>query len=95
METCRQMKNRHQKEFDNFNVKFAFNNEQFDEMLKEFGLTNDNYKDNLISIGYGGFILRKDKEAFIEMNKRHKEERRQQRAETIRRNKEKRRLQNV
>lgn len=89
-ETYRQMRDRHQKEFNEFNVHFAFNQEQFDEMLEKFGLVGDEYKEKLISIGYGGFILKKDKEAFIEMNKRHKEEARIQRSETIKRNREKR-----
>lgn len=70
------MKKRHQQEFDAFPVKFVFSQEQFVRMMAEWGL-NQSDTQCLISIGCNGYIMRTDREAFIDMCERHKKERRE------------------
>ncbi len=59
-----ELKNKLQKEFDEFPFGFAFSNEQFEKMKQELGV-----KDNseLISIGAGGFIRKTDEKALDEL----------------------------
>ena len=59
-----ELKNKLQKEFDEFPFGFAFSNEQFEKMKAELGV-----KDNseLISIGAGGFIRKTDEKALDEL----------------------------
>ncbi|MBR1620271.1 hypothetical protein IJ674_10330 [bacterium] len=59
-ETYQEMKNRHQKEYNDYTkncVFFAFSNKQFDEGMQKLGLKPDE-TDKIYSIGHGGFILR-------------------------------------
>lgn len=71
------LREKHQKEFNEFPIKFAFSNEQFEESMEELGLTIDD-TDKVVSIGYGGgFIRKSDTKAFNEMNRRHRKEERQ------------------
>lgn len=67
------IKEKHQKEFDEFPVAFAFSDEQFKEGMKKLGL-NENDIDKVYSIGNGGFIKKTDAKAFNEMFKRFDEE---------------------
>jgi len=67
------LKQNQQEEFNKFPVAFAFSDEQFKEGLVKLGLT-ENDKDKVIDIGFGGFIKECDKNAYIEMAKKHKEE---------------------
>ncbi|MGL6120985.1 MAG: DUF7659 family protein [Fusobacteriaceae bacterium] len=61
-----ELKMRQQKEIDNFPMKFAFNEKQFEESMKELGLTE--YDLGMIcAIGGGGFIRKTDKKALDEM----------------------------
>lgn len=59
-----ELKNKLQKEFDEFPFGFAFSNEQFEKMKEELGV-----KDNseLISIGAGGFIRKTDEKALDDL----------------------------
>ncbi len=59
-----ELKNKLQKEFDEFPFGFAFSNEQFEKMKEELGV-----KDNseLISIGAGGYIRKSDEKALDEL----------------------------
>ena len=59
-----ELKNKIQKEFDEFPFGFAFSNKQFEEMKEKLGV-----KDNseLISIGAGGFIRKTDEKALDEL----------------------------
>lgn len=70
METYAQLRNRHQEEVNNFPIGFAFSEKQLKEQLQKLGVT----KEECISIGAGGFIRKKDKDAFLEMMKRHSKE---------------------
>ncbi len=63
------LKNRQQKEFNPFPLGAAFSKEQFAEMMQKWGLT-ENDTDKIISIGYGCFIRKSDRERFDEMNAR-------------------------
>lgn len=59
-----ELKNKIQKEVDEFPMGFAFSNEQFEKMKEELGVKEDS---ELLSIGAGGFIRKTDKEAFHEL----------------------------
>lgn len=78
METYTDIKVRHQKEVDAFNIGAAFSNEQLAEMMAKFGLPNDKtgYA-QIVSLGYGAYIMRKDVPAWNEMSERHKREMRE------------------
>ena len=66
-----ELKNNNQKRFNDFSKKyiywiFAFGNEEFENKLKEYNLT----KNDIISIGAGGFIRKEHKELYLqEMNR--------------------------
>jgi aspartyl-tRNA synthetase len=64
MEKYNEMKNKHQKEVNAFPMGFAFSNKQFKEAKEKLGV-----KDNseLLSIYGGGFIRKKDREAYEEL----------------------------
>lgn len=68
-----ELKKQHSKEFNEFPIFFAFDNEQFKKGMKELGLSEKD-EDKIGSIGFGGFIRKTDVEAFNEMNKRHRQE---------------------
>ena len=75
MENYEEMKKRHEEEINALDIHFAFSNEQFDEILKNWNLTKD--KEDLkkiVSIGSGGFIQRKDLPLLHETISRHKKE---------------------
>lgn len=59
-----ELKNKIQKEVDEFPMGFAFSNEQFEKMKEELGVKEDS---ELLSIGAGGFIRKTDKDAFNEL----------------------------
>lgn len=64
------LKKKHEQQINNFKMFFAFNEEQFKEGLKELKTTQQ----NLISIGYGGFIKKEDIKKYNEMFKKFDEE---------------------
>ena len=72
-ETYADMRAMHQEEFNAFRLGAAFSNEQFDEMMKKWGLRPDD-TDKILSIGYGSFIRKSDREAFHEMVNRQAKE---------------------
>lgn len=72
-ESYKKMKREHQAEVDNFPMFFAFSNEQFDENIKKVGLTPED-TDKILSIGYGGFIRKEDREKFLNMMESHDKE---------------------
>lgn len=65
----KEMKDRHQQEFNKFPIMFAFNDEQFKEGIKKLKL-DEKETDKLLSIGAGGFIRKKDTTKFYEMMKK-------------------------
>lgn len=75
MESYQSIKARHQAEVDAFPLGAAFSDKQFAEMMQKFGLPNDKtgYA-QIVSLGYGAFIMRKDVPAWNAMAERHEQE---------------------
>lgn len=75
MMTYEEMKNKHQEEYDTFAKDkifyiFTSSKEEFEKKLKEYGLNGE----DICSIGYGGFIKKKDKEELENLTQRHRKE---------------------
>ena len=69
------LKNKHQKEINDFPFGFAFSESQFnDMMINKFGLTPED-TDKIYSIGGGGYIRKTDSDAMQELFDRHAKER--------------------
>ena len=73
MESYIDMRKRHQEEVNAAPVFFAFSDKQFEAGMKKLQLTPDD-TDKIYSIGFGGFIQRKDADAFHAMLDRHEAE---------------------
>lgn len=75
MESYQSIKARHQAEMDAFPLGAAFSDKQLAEMMQKFGLPNDKtgYA-QIVSLGYGAFIRRKDVPAWNAMAERHEQE---------------------
>ena len=71
-----ELKQKQQKEVNDFPFGFAFSNQQFKEMMEKFGLS-ENDTDKIYSIGAGGYIRKSDADAMHEMFTRHEKERQQ------------------
>lgn len=72
METYVEMRKRHQEEYNNFPVAFAFDKEGIEEGLKKLGLT-ENDKDKVIAVDTG-FVRKENKQAYDNMfDKQYKE----------------------
>lgn len=70
-----ELKERHQKEINDFPFGFAFSQKQFDNMMiNKFGLTPED-TDKIYSIGGGGYVRKTDADAMHEMFDRHTKER--------------------
>lgn len=71
MNQYKALKDLRQKEFEEFPMMFAFTEKSFNEGLEKLGLKPDE-KDQLILLGNtGGYIRKRDKQAFLEMCARH------------------------
>lgn len=70
-ETYSQMKARQQKEVNDFPMAFAFCSGQFAEGMRRLGLDPSD-KEQIVSIGGGGFIRKTDEEAYKAMFRRHR-----------------------
>lgn len=68
-----ELKQRQQKEVDNFPMMFAFSKEQFNNGMVKLGLEPTD-KEKIYSIGYGGYIRKSDSKAFNELFRRHENE---------------------
>lgn len=69
-----ELKEKHQKEVNEFPMVFAFNKEQFGEGLKKLGLEPSDTDKIYILSNCGGFIRKTDCKAFNEMFERHSNE---------------------
>lgn len=67
------LKQKQQKEVNDFPFGFAFSKEQFKDMMKQFGLKEKD-TDKIYSLGAGSFVKKTDAEAMHDMFKRHREE---------------------
>lgn len=74
METYTQFKSRKEKDFNSIPLGFAFGKDQFLKMLEKMGLTEENCKDNLYSIGSGGYIKKSDNNLLKEFDAKYKKE---------------------
>lgn len=70
----KELKEKHQEEFNQFPLGAAFSNKQFEEMMKKWGLDPEKDKDKIIHIGAGAFIRKCDVEEFNAICKRFREE---------------------
>lgn len=73
MESYEAMQKRHQQEVNAFPMKWAFNNRQLEQGMRELGL-NPSQTNEIVGIGGGGFIRRSGRQAFIDMFKRQNAE---------------------
>lgn len=73
MNAYKQMKDRHQKQLNEFPIMFAFSNKQFDEGMKKLGLEKDQ-TNMVLDIGNGGFIKKESLEEFDNMFDRQEQE---------------------
>ena len=69
------LRRRQQAEFNDFPVHFAFGDDQIKRKFKELNLDPENYADKIVSVGYGGFVLKEDAPALKAMWERHAAER--------------------
>lgn len=69
-----ELKKRHQKETDSFPIHFAFGDEQIKRKIKELNLDLENWRNEIRPVGYGGFVLKQDFQAMLDMAERHKKE---------------------
>lgn len=69
-----ELKERQQQEVNALPLGFAFSEKQFNEMMVGWGLDPEKDLDKIVSIGYGGFIQKKDRTIMHETFDRHKRE---------------------
>lgn len=75
MNAYRALKERQQKEVNNFPMVFAFTNESFYQKIKElWNIEPEEAKEKIISIGAGGFILKEDRKKFTDLIKKLQKE---------------------
>ena len=77
MNVYQEMLERHQKEVNQFPMKFAFTQEAFERGMRELGLDPAKDKEKIVAIPGGGFIRESDKQAFLDLFARHDKERRE------------------
>jgi len=65
-----ELKEKQSKELEDFPMFFAFNDEQFEEGLKKLNTT----KEEIYSLGLGGFIRKTDSKKFSELLKKYQHE---------------------
>ncbi|TCI26674.1 hypothetical protein EVJ32_04685 [Exiguobacterium sp. SH5S4] len=73
MNAYKQMKDRHQKQLNDFPIMFAFSNKQFDEGMKKLELEKDQ-TNMVLDIGNGGFIKKDSLMDFDNMFERQEQE---------------------
>mgnify|MGYP003290815529 CR=1 FL=1 len=65
------LRKRHQKEFDDFPIAYAFNDKQLEEALEKLGAT----KDECVTVfNHGDIVKRENAKALVKMLERHTEE---------------------
>lgn len=68
------MRKRQEKEAQALPIGFAFNDEQFADMMCKWNLDPEKDRDKIVHIGGGGFIQKKDRELMYGTFKRQKDE---------------------
>lgn len=74
MNEYRKLRERQQQEFNALPLGFAFNNRQFAETMQGWGLDPEKDLDKICSIGYGGFVQKKDVDLLHTTTARHETE---------------------
>lgn len=76
MNEYQKIRERQQKEFDSFPLGFAFSNDQFERMMKNWGLDakNDSDLKKIVHIESGAFVQKKDLDRFHDMINRQEDE---------------------
>ena len=69
------LREKQQEEVNAFPIHFAFGVDQINRKIKELNLDPENYQDQIVGIGAGGFVLKEDYPALLELFQRHAEER--------------------
>lgn len=69
-----EMIKKHQEEFNEFPMFFAFNDKQFEEGMQKLGLTKDD-GEKVTSFSFGGIYRKSDRQKLDEMLSRHAKER--------------------
>lgn len=77
MNQYRVLKEKHQKEINDFPLMFAFSKKQFSEGMEKLGLKETD-TDKILSIGAGGYMKKSDEKAFDDILARHETERKEQ-----------------
>ena len=76
MNQYKELKNKQEKEINNFPLMFAFSQKQFVEGMEKLGLKETD-TEKIISIGAGGYMKKTDLESFKSMRERHYTERKE------------------
>lgn len=71
MNAYAELKALQQQEFDCLPLGFAFGARQFEEMMMKWGLDPEKDVDKIYSIGFGGFVQKKDAAKLHEVVERH------------------------
>lgn len=66
-----ELRQKQQEEFNALPLGFAFGNKQFDGMMRKWGLDPEKDLDKIYSIGYGGYIQKKDADLLHKTRVRH------------------------
>lgn len=76
MESYRELKDRQQQEVNSFPLGFAFGKQQFEEMMKKWGLDakKDSGLKQVAHLFAGAYIRKTDIPAWLKMSHRHREE---------------------
>ena len=69
-----ELRARQQQEFNALPLGFAFNDRQFAETMQAWGLDPEKDLDKICSIGYGGFVQKKDADLLHTTTARHEAE---------------------
>lgn len=70
----KELKAAHRREWEAFNVFYAFSNDQFNTAMKERGLSPDTDLDKIVSIGFNGYTTEEELPKIKEYLKRSSEE---------------------
>lgn len=75
MSAWKELREKQRAEVNAFPIHFAFGIDRIKQKIAELNLDPENYLDQIVGIGAGGFVLKDDYPALLDMFKRHKKER--------------------
>lgn len=74
MTTYKELMKKQQAEVNDFPLHFCFGQEQIDKKIKELNLDKEKLKEQIVPIGYGGFVLKKDFPQWKNLVSKHHQE---------------------